>query len=425
MLYSGRMWRPEDDVLLERLENEAAIDRLYRHHVGAAAERAPLHPRSGGLAAEARRMPGGEAAVRAALEGDIAKLARLVDQPPLRDRKPEMLHHIALYFAKVASTMESLAPDVAANAWMRSVAAWMALGEERTYLQRLEEAILGTDKDGASAKSKARAELVPPERVPLDVLADLGKRAEGTTRDLAPRGRAALLALAWVGEAARIAGAKEDTTRAAQAAAERRRAAALDAALSVVGEALDEANVRGELTATGRTILARAIDVWTWSGHDEAVEQFVADRLATIGWELYRAHDWTSLRLTFDPFRPIIESFALRLEKDPTRIAFAAPCAQMFVFLTDIEQNPVRKMQLAERAVRLCPTHRNGRLNLASLLCDEAITAMRNMVLFTRKEELDRVTALVERAERLYPQSTELPEAKAMLERVRKGRISI
>lgn len=416
------MWRPEDDVLLERLENEAALDRLYRHHVGAAAERAPLHPRAGGLVAEARRMSGGETAVRAALEGDVSKLARLVDQPPLRDRTPQMLHHIALYFAKVASTMESLTPDVAANAWMRSVAAWMALGEERTYLEQLEKAILGVQNE---AETKARVELVPPERVPLDVLADLGKRAEGTTRDLAPRGRAALLALAWVGEAARIAGAKEDTTRRAQAAAERRRAAALDAALGVVGEALDEANVRGDLTTSGRTILARAIDVWTWSGHDEAVEQFVADRLATIGWELYRAHDWAGLRLTFDPFRPLIESFAHRLEKDPTRIAFAAPCAQMFVFLTDIEQNAVRKMQLAERAVRLCPTHRNGRLNLASLLCDDAITAMRNMVLFTRKEELDRVTALVERAEKLYPQSTELPEAKAMLERVKKGRITL
>lgn len=369
-------------------------------------------------------MPGGEAAVRAALEGDVGKLARLVDQPPLRDRTPTMLHHIALYFAKVAGTTESATPDIAANAWMRSLAAWMALGEERTYLQRLEEAILGIDKD-APAKAKPRAELVPPERVPLDVLADLGKRAEGTTRDLAPRGRAALLALSWVGEAARIAGAKEDTTRRVRAAAERGRAAALDGALALVGEELDEANVRGDLTTKGRTILARAIDVWTWSGNDEAVEQFVADRLATIGWELYRAHDWSGLRLTFDPFRPIIESFALRLEKDPTRIAFAAPCAQMLVFLTDIETVPARKMELAERAVRLCPTHRNGRLNLASLLCDEAMTAMRNMLLFTRKGEIERIASLVERAEKLYPQSTELPEAKAMLERVRRARITL
>lgn len=367
-------------------------------------------------------MPGGDEAVQAALKGDVSKLARLVDQPPLRDRSPSMLHHIALYFARVASTTETATPDLAANAWMRSIAAWLALGEERSYLERLEQAILGAE---AGAKAKARTELIPPERVPLDVLSDLAKRAEGSTRDLAPRGRAALLALAWIDEAARIAGANEETTKRARAAAERGRAAAIDAALAVIGEALDEANVRGELTTVGRTVLTRAINVWTWSGHDEAVEQFVADRLATIGWELYRAHDWPGLRLAFDPFRPMIESFAGRIEKDPSRIAFAAPCAQMFVFLTDIESNGARKRELAERAVRLCPTHRNGRLNLASLLCDEAITAMRGMMLFTRKEELERVAALVERAEKLYPQSTELPEAKAMLERARRARLSI
>ena len=50
---------------------------------------------------------------------------------------------------------------------------------------------------------------------------------------------------------------------------------------------------------------------------------------------------------------------------------------------------------------------------------------MRQMVLFARREELDRVEATLKRAEGLYPQSTELPEAKAMLERVRKGRIAL
>jgi hypothetical protein len=217
----------------------------------------------------------------------------------------------------------------------------------------------------------------------------------------------------------------EDVSLRARTAADRRRTAAVDAALAVVSEALDEANVRGELARSGRDILLRGIEVWRWSGDDEAVEQFVADRLATIGWELYRARDWDALRRTFDPFRPIIESFAHRLESDPTKISFAAPCAQMFVFLTDIESDPARKRELAERAVRLCPTHRNGRLNLASLLCDEAIAAMKGMVLFTRREELARIEALIERAEKLYPQSSELPEAKAMLERIRRGRIAL
>jgi hypothetical protein len=171
--------------------------------------------------------------------------------------------------------------------------------------------------------------------------------------------------------------------------------------------------------------LIRALDVWIWSGNDEAVEQFVIDRLATVGWELYRARAWDALRFMFDPFRPMIDHMARRIEQDPSKIAFAAPCAQMFVFLTDIEPVPVRKGELAERAVRLCPSHRNGRLNLASLLCDDALASMRQMVLFARKDEIERVEQLLKRAESLYPQSTELPEAKAMLERVKRGRIAL
>ena len=113
------------------------------------------------------------------------------------------------------------------------------------------------------------------------------------------------------------------------------------------------------------------------------------------------------------------------MERDPSRIAFAAPCAQMFVFLTDIEQTPLRKRELAERAVRLCPTHRNGRLNLASLIVDEAVAAMGGMIVFARRDDLDRVEALLKRAETLYPQSSELPDAKVMLERVKRGRIAL
>jgi hypothetical protein len=409
------VWRPEDEALLGRLEDELVLERLFRHHVGTLAKHHPLHPRAAGLVAAARGLSGGEAAVRAALDGDVTKLARLVEAAPMHERPPPMLHHVALYYGRVASTLENVAPDAAANAWMRSLAAWLALGEERTYLARLEHAIA---KNGAGV-------FIPPERVPLELVSDLGKRAEGSSRDLGPAGRAALLALAWVGEAARIAGISAEATRRALQAAERNRNAALDAALAVIGEALDEANVRGELTTSGRPILLRALHVWAWSGNDEAVEQFVIDRLATMGWELYRARAWDALRHAFDPFRPMIDHLARRIEHDPSKIAFAAPCAQMLVFLTDVEQAPFRKREIAERAVRICPTHRNGRLNLASLLVDDALDTMRQMVLFARKDELTRVENLLARAESLYPKSTELPEAKAMLDRVKRGRIAL
>src|SRR5262249_10867584 len=148
------------------------------------------------------------------------------------------LHHVALYYARVASLLEGVAPDAAANAWMRSLAAWLALDEERTYLGALERAVLGpraSERASAKASAPGREKGLAVQRVPLEVLADRGKRAESTSRDLLPAGRAALLALTWVGEAGRIAGVGDDATRRAEQAAERRRNAALDAALGVVG----------------------------------------------------------------------------------------------------------------------------------------------------------------------------------------------
>lgn len=396
--------------------------RVLRHHVGPAAERVQLHPRASGLVAAARALPGGTDAALAAERGDVPALVRFLEAPPMSARPPKLLHHLALYFATVASALEPIAPDAAANAWTRALASWIALASEKTYIATLEDAILGAD---AKSRKANAAVAIPPESLPLEIVGELGKRAEGAARDLAPSGRAALLALAWVNDAARLAGVTPVEARRVEAAAERQRTAALDAALSVISEALDDANVRGDLTTSGRAILLRVVDVWTWSGQDEAAEHFAVDKLATIGWELYRARRWDELRHLLEPFRPLVERLAMRIEQDPTKLAYAAPCAQMFVFLSDVEPYPVRKMELAERALKICPTHRNGRLVVAAILCEQAQLAMRQMVLFARKSEVERIEAMVTRAEQLYPTSSDLPATKEMLERVKRGRMIV
>src|SRR5205085_1059673 len=153
------------------------------------------------------------------------------DTGPMSNRPAPLLHHVALYYGKVATALESNAPDAAANAWMRSLAAWLALGEERHYLAALERAVIGEVKKGAKPVGMA------PERVPLEVMGELGRRAEKTSRDLLPSGRAALLALAWLPDAAKLAGVSEVVARRARGEAERLRNAALEAALAVIGEA--------------------------------------------------------------------------------------------------------------------------------------------------------------------------------------------
>lgn len=420
---SQTVWRKEDEALLGRLEDEVVLERLFAYHVGNLGRDALPHPRAAGLIACVRRVPGGAEAVEAALRGEASTIARLLEAPPSREWPAPMIHHLAVYFARIARLLERDAPEASANAWMRALTAWFALGHEDAYLRCLEDAVLA----GSSAtRVNGKFEAPAPSKIPFHVLADLGERACRSARDLAPAGRAALLALGSAAEASRRSGVSEETSKCVGAEAERHRNAALDAALSIVGDAIDETNARGngspkDVLACAQLLL-RAAYVWTWSGQHEAAEEFIVERLTTIGWDLYRARAWGELRLALDPFRNVIESMASRVQREPSRVAFAAPVAQMFVFLTDIEDDSKRKLELAERALRICPTHRNGRLNLAAILCDHAMHTMRTMLFFARREDIDRVSQLVERAEALCPTSSELPEAKAMLERVKRGR---
>lgn len=392
----------------------------------------PLPPRASGLVSEVRRLPGGAELVSAVLAGrsEVEALARFVEALRFEGCPPALLHHLALLFAKVAMAIEHVAPEAAATAWVRSLAAWLALAEERAYLSQLEVAVLGdaARRTRAIASGGLRSAREPrdigisPERVPLEILADLARRAEAAARDLAPSGKAALLALSRADEAARLAGASQAASRQLRADAERRRNGVIEAALGVIGEALDDASVRGELTTAGRDLLTRAISVWTWTSKDEAVEHFVVDRIDKIAWELYRAREWDALRYLLEPFRPMFDSLATRIESDPSHIAYAAGCAQMFVFLSEVEPVLERKIELAERAVRVCPTHRNGRLVLASLLCVRAMDSLRRVSFFTQKSEIDHAAALIERAESLNPRATEIEEVRAILERVKRAR---
>src|SRR5215212_2593224 len=114
-------WRAEDDALLERLEDEALLARLFEHHVGAIAAKngaARPHARAAGLVAAARKEPGGVDVVTRARAGDLVALVRFLEAPPLRERRAELLHHLALLHARVARTVEAFAPEAAANAWM-------------------------------------------------------------------------------------------------------------------------------------------------------------------------------------------------------------------------------------------------------------------------------------------------------------------
>jgi hypothetical protein len=439
-------WRPEDEALLLRLEDEIVLARLFSLFTGAFADfvsqdggqdrhaideevgkgstseskvRVALALRAAGLVGEIRKLPGGEAVVAAAVRGEVEALGRFVDATALDARAgtpPPLLHHLAVFHARAAAVLAPRRPQEAATAWVRALAAWLALAGERSYLEALETSILGAPPRGLRDARDVRIE---PGEVPIEWLVGIGAHAKDAARDLSPVGQAALALLARTEEAAKLAGADAALARRVRTFAERQRNAAIEAALAALGDALDEANVRGELATAGTDLLKRAVPVWTWSARDPMVEQFVVDRAERIGWELYRARRWSDLAALLLPFGALFESLAARIMSDPSQIAYASGCAQMFVFLAEVERTLPRKLEVAERAIKICPSHRNGRLVLASALCEEAMARMRPMNARTPAAEIDRVAALVVRAESLYPQSSVLPEARRALEQLR------
>src|SRR5687768_1280221 len=125
------MWRQDDEALLERLEDEILLERLWRFQAGAAE---PPHPRAAGMITLVRALSGGREAIEEARAGRFdaffAKLlpARIAVLPP------ELLHHIALYYGSLADALTGVADAIepALEARKRSLAAWLALGEERS-----------------------------------------------------------------------------------------------------------------------------------------------------------------------------------------------------------------------------------------------------------------------------------------------------
>lgn len=409
-------WREDDEALLQRLEDEVVVQRLFSFYAG---QEASIHRRAGGLVAELRRgshRGAAEIVKAAALGGDIAPVAALVDDLVVRDTQPALLHHLALFHGTAAAHLAPHLPDRAARGWTRALTAWIALGEQHTYLDAIEDAVLGP---------KAGDARIPPAHIALELLGTIARHADRSARDLTTAGRGALTALGNVEEAARAAGASVETTKRLRGAAQRHRNAAIEAALAVTSEALDEASVRDDGKKESLGLLLRAVAVWGWTSNDEAVEHFVVDRLDKIGWVLYRARGWTELRDLLAPFRPMIDNLARRVIEDPGQIAYASGCAQMFVFLSEVERNIEQKIVLAERAVTICPTHRNGRLVLAAFLCQSAQATLRTMTLFARRDDLLRCEAMIARAAQLYPQATELEASQALLAEVKKGRLAV
>lgn len=401
------VWRSEDDALVERLENELVLERVWRFQVGSAAP--PPHPRAAGMIALVRRAQGGEEAIKDALAGRFPALFAHLLPGHLGGQPPELLHHVALYYGRLADALAAASPEKAIFARTRSLAAWIALGEQKTYLRTLAAAIAGgavSDADIEKAAESAATE-------PID---DLARAAREGANELTTTSRLAIAALAQIDEASRVAASSPALAKNLSRRAERARAAAAEDALAPIEQALSEASARGDVQTRAPALFQRVAGIWSWSGEDEAVEIFAIEQVTPIAWEIQRESRWSDLARLLAPVLPLSENLARRIDADPTRIAYAAGCAQIYVFRVEMAPDLEQRLALGERAIKLCPSHRNGRLVLASALCDQAVRLLTSVGVAAPAATIEVAEATVTRAERLFPELKKLEDTKKRVE---------
>lgn len=418
--------RPEDEALLERLDDEALYERVLRLHGGSG-----LVPqrRAAGLVHALRALPGAREAFAMANAEDPEKrrldaISSLMMPISYVGYPPALLHHLALHFRRVAVLARDKSAQWSTSAAEASLAAFFALAGHRDYLEGFVARTLG---DGASKKDVDRLVAELPEAA----VTSLGDEALAGARELDLPARAALEALLRVPSAAARSGAPAPFVEKMKARADRLRATAVDAALEPIAQALDDAAIANELTTRGIEVLFRLVPLWEALGRDEAVERFFVERAEPVCWEIQRRKEWERFETLFGApdevargssaratFR-LVESLCARVKADRSKVAYAAACAQFFVFYTNAVPTLDRQIAVAGRAIDVCPSHRNGRAVLASFLCQKAIRLVEGIV--PPRSSLDEAWALVTRAEELFPSSREVRETRELVERKRGG----
>lgn len=409
----GRSWRDVDERLLARLDDEQAVAALWRAQAPAGAPRLP--ERAAVLMQELRRREGGAAAVERAALGHADGVAAMLASPRLGQFHPTLLHALAVYSDRLAGAYEAeLArgrdPERerrATGAHLRTLAAWIALSTRGGHFA--EQLGAGGDADAD-----------PGARMVERCLGALARRATEGAGVLSGPGAAALSTLDRVGDACRVADVDAATSKRWTQRSDRLRARAVEAALAPLEDALGSLESRPEARAEAPALFEKLAAIWAWAGADEGVERFGVERLLKVVWASYHANDWPGLRAAFAPMVPVVTSLEARILGAPERhLAYSAKVAELLVFASDAEHDLAQRWALAERALRVCPAHRNARSTMAFLLCNRANHLLDNANMMTIRAELATAEQLLARAEQTFAASERIAPTRAKIEAAR------
>jgi hypothetical protein len=340
---------------------------------------------------------------------------------------PWLMHAAAVFFerlarscagARVAFERQERWEDAAAmrarelESTVRRLAAWIALAADSSFAKDLVRQLAAGTLSDADVESIASG---CADRV----VDELGSVASRGAKDGTVAAAIALAALARSQDACKQACAPAALATKLVARADRARAYAIDDALASVEDALQEARARNAPAGEIATLLHRVRGIWKWADRDESVERFAVDQVTPIAWDVYRHSAWDVLRSLLAPCELLYDNLEARLLARPQDIAYAAKCAQILVFRSEADTVRAKEWLYAERALVVCPTHRNGRLILSHLLSDHAISVLGRSTIFSGRNDVAEMTPVVERAEKLFPQGTRTQEARSKLDEAR------
>lgn len=405
-----RAFRAEDDALLSRLEDERLFEAVWEALVPPGT--APPHPRAAGVLVELRETPEGRDAVTEAERGRFAPILRALAHPSPDALTPKLAHHLALLWGRIgracAASSDPVVRASALEAHVRSVAMWLWLAEESDYLAVLAAQVIG---DALAEKDVT----IAGREVAYEALAALGETARDGARDRTARGEIALRALGRIEDAIRAGACGEAVAATARARARRERDRAVEEAVGRVETTIEEATTRAAADDELVPLLWDAVGVWRWADRDVHVERFLVRVITPTLWDHYREKRWDTIRTLLRPLEGPVESLARRIEADPTQLAYAAPCAQMLVFRAEVARTFDEQLETAERALRLCPTHRNARVVVADLLVERAMRRLDRAMPWETGDALAEAERDCRRAMDLYPQLKRLDDAKRRL----------
>lgn len=407
-----------DRALLERLEDESLLERVFRVRVeGARVQRttapAPVvAPRAAGLLVAMRGTESGREAVDRARAGDLTALDALLDAPLDGSAPPRLLHHLALFFASAADGARaqggSGSEERAATLELRALEAWALLLSEQRYLTQLAERVAGV----ALPRAEIHAAI---EAAALERVRGLAQRATAGAEQRTADARAALGLLRRVEAHPLPAETSEAVVKRLRAECVRGARQAIDGALAVLTDRFAQAEADPDGLRVEREILGDAAALYAWSQADWYVALFTLERAQTTGWSLYKAKQWPALGALCETLRAMVDDAAQRVSSDPSALPYSSLVAQMLVFRAEMGSVLATRILDAERALRLCDTHRNARVILADLLAERANVTLDSTGVLGRDAALADARRDLDRADQLW---AGLPRVASLRKRI-------